>query len=161
MWCPPLDPPLVVTSPFGPRGGAHHHGTDYATRDAQGRPTTGLPVYAVTDAVVERVDWEDGAGLYVVLRDADGWTYHYYHLLAAFAAEGDRVRCGDVIAASGDSGRVTGPHLHFGVRTAEGQWLDPEMVTVIAGEAPTAGGGGWGVALALGLGVLVLGGGRR
>lgn len=157
-WCPPLDPPLVVTSPFGPRGSGHHNGTDYATRGPDGRPTTGLPVYAVTDAVVAEIGWDPSrSGLWVALTDDDGWRYSYAHLSAVLVEEGQRVRCGEQIALSGDTGAVTGPHLHFGIRDASGRWLDPELVTVIEGSAPSAGGVGLGVALALGLGLVLLG----
>lgn len=90
----------------------------------------GTPVHAARDGVVARVVehhdrgcWEDGCGRFanfvVVLHD-DGTTGEYYHLKrdGALVKPGDRVRRGQRIALSGNTGHTTMPHLHFGVYRA-------------------------------------------
>ncbi len=90
----------------------------------------GTPVHAARDGVVARVEeahdigcWEDGCGKYanfvVVLHD-DNTTGEYYHLQqnGALVEPGQRVRAGDLIALSGNTGHTTMPHLHFAVYRA-------------------------------------------
>lgn len=101
----------------------------------------GTPVYAARDGVVARVVeehdrgcWEDGCGKYanfiVVLHD-DGTTGEYYHLkyAGALVEPGERVRRGQRIALSGNTGHTTMPHLHFGVYRAS-SWGATESVPV-------------------------------
>ncbi|MEO0997300.1 MAG: M23 family metallopeptidase [Pseudomonadota bacterium] len=90
----------------------------------------GTPVHAARDGVVARIEesntvgcWKDGCGKYanfvVVLHD-DGTTGEYYHLQhdGALVGIGDRVRRGQQIALSGNTGHTTMPHLHFAVYRA-------------------------------------------
>ena len=90
----------------------------------------GTPVHAARDGVVARVVekhdigcWEDGCGRYanfiVVLHD-DGTTGEYYHLQqdGALVEEGERVRAGQHIGLSGNTGHSALPHLHFAVYRA-------------------------------------------
>jgi murein DD-endopeptidase MepM/ murein hydrolase activator NlpD len=90
----------------------------------------GTPVHAARDGQVARVEdsndigcWEDGCGSYanfiVILHD-DGTTGEYYHLQqhGVLVEAGDRVRAGQKIALSGNTGHTTMPHLHFAVYRA-------------------------------------------
>jgi len=90
----------------------------------------GTPVHAARDGVVARIEeahdrgcWEDGCGRYanyiVVLHD-DGTTGEYYHLKhrGALVEPGQRVRAGQRIGLSGNTGHSTMPHLHFAVYRA-------------------------------------------
>ena len=52
----------------------------------------------------------------------------YCHLSQPLVKVGDRVKAGEVIAISGNSGMSKGAHLHLGVRDASGQWLDPMVM---------------------------------
>jgi murein DD-endopeptidase MepM/ murein hydrolase activator NlpD len=63
-------------------------------------------------------------GLFVMLRHPDGYETMYGHLSRVLVAPGDRVREGQVIALTGNSGRSTAPHLHFEVRRG-GRSVDP------------------------------------
>jgi murein DD-endopeptidase MepM/ murein hydrolase activator NlpD len=62
--------------------------------------------------------------LFVLLTHGDGYETMYGHLSRVLVARGDRVRVGQVIALSGNSGRSTAPHLHFEVRR-RGRSVDP------------------------------------
>lgn len=66
-----------------------------------------------------------GYGLQVVVDHGDGVTTRYAHLSSAAVRPGDTVARGQVIAAVGNSGRSTGPHLHFEVLT-QGRAIDPQ-----------------------------------
>jgi murein DD-endopeptidase MepM/ murein hydrolase activator NlpD len=106
-----------------------HAGTDYAA-------PIGTPVRAVADGVVTKADRNWTAGNFIVIRHDDGAETKYLHLhaRARSAVPGARVRQGEVIGAVGKTGRVTGPHLHFELRTAWKAPLDPVIALWPAGE---------------------------
>lgn len=112
----------AITSPFGVRrmldgGPSRHWGVDIAS--ARGRP-----VRAPGDGVIVL----DGAGAIfgrtIVIDHGHGLTSSLLHLSDVRARVGDRVRRGDVVASSGASGRVTGPHLDWRMQLF-GVPLDP------------------------------------
>ncbi len=86
----------------------------------------GTPVYAPGDGVVEAVGVSNGNGLAVVLSHGQGITTQYAHLSKANVKKGDRVRKGQRIAASGNTGKTTSPHLHYEVRV-NGVPIDPRL----------------------------------
>lgn len=86
---------------------------------------SGTDVRAVNDGVVSQVDTISGYGLTVVIDHGGGLQTRYAHLSSAAVRVGDAVTSGQVIAASGNSGRSTGPHLHFEV-LENGQPVDPQ-----------------------------------
>jgi murein DD-endopeptidase MepM/ murein hydrolase activator NlpD len=106
-----------VTSKFGSR--FHpvlkylkaHNGVDY------GAPI-GTPVWAVADGTVTQAGYAGAAGNMVVIRHANGFETQYMHLsrFGDGVRAGARVRQKQVIAYSGNTGRSTGPHLHFGLK---------------------------------------------
>ena len=103
----------VVGSPFGARGARAHEGIDLPA-------PTGTPVLAVADGeVVYAGDGIRGYGNLVVLQHPGDLLTVYAHNSALFVAQGQRVRAGDRIAAVGQTGRATGPHLHFEVRQGQ------------------------------------------
>ncbi len=108
----------TVTSNYGGRWGTTHYGLDIAN-------TVGTPVFAVTDGTVVDSGPASGFGLWVRVRDRDGYTTVYGHINQTFVRAGQQVRAGEVIAEVGDRGQSTGPHLHFEVRDAAGNRLDP------------------------------------
>jgi murein DD-endopeptidase MepM/ murein hydrolase activator NlpD len=63
-------------------------------------------------------------GIMIVVEHGQGQQTRYAHLSAVGVKPGDRVDAGQVIGKTGDSGRATGPHLHFEVVT-DGQAVDP------------------------------------
>ena len=104
----------MVTSPFGTARvfngtlKSYHGGTDF-------RAAVGTSVVAANDGVVVIAKDRYYAGGSVVIDHGEGIYTQYYHLSALNVKVGQVVKKGDVIALSGASGRVSGPHLHFGV----------------------------------------------
>jgi murein DD-endopeptidase MepM/ murein hydrolase activator NlpD len=107
------------------RDGRRHKGVDFKT-------PVGSPVVAPFDGVVERRNWNfAGNGNCLDLRDAAGGRHAIFlHLdvLPKEIAVGRRVKKGEVIASSGNSGHSFAPHLHYQVEDAAGRVLDPFAV---------------------------------
>ncbi len=112
-----------ISSPFGwrrhPILGRRmmHNGIDMAA-------PIGTPVVAAKEGRVIFAGWSGGYGLHVVIRHNNGFTTSYSHLSKSFVKVGDWVKAGQRIANVGNTGRSTGPHLHFEIRKY-GQALDP------------------------------------
>jgi murein DD-endopeptidase len=85
-----------------------HNGTDFAM-------PIGTPVTAPANGVVERVSNHHAAGRYIVIRHDNGYRTRYLHLSRPLVNQGDRVTMDERIALSGNTGRSTGPHLHYEV----------------------------------------------
>ncbi|MCR5282172.1 MAG: M23 family metallopeptidase [Lachnospiraceae bacterium] len=101
-----------ISSPFGrrkaPKKGAstYHKGIDWAT-------PVGTTVVASSGGVVERAGWGSGYGYVVYINHEGGKQTRYGHLSKVLVKPGDRVSQGQKIALSGNTGRSTGPHIHF------------------------------------------------
>lgn len=110
----------VVTSGFGPRYGVMHEGIDIAL-------LTGTPVLASAQGQVLFAGWSStGYGKLLRLGHAENFETRYAHNSDLLnMAVGKVVLAGDQIARSGDTGKSTGPHLHFEVRT-KGVAVDPQ-----------------------------------
>lgn len=109
----PLGQGCVVTSPFSPArqhpviGDVRpHNGVDY-------RASNGSSVLAAASGTVELSRTTNGYGRTIVLRHTDGSATLYAHLQSSAVTVGQRVQAGQQIALSNNSGRSTGPHLHF------------------------------------------------
>lgn len=98
-----------LTSAYGRRWGRLHAGIDLAAG-------MGSPVRAAAAGVVVSGGWESGYGQVVRVRHADGTQTVYAHMSAVLVDGGDRVRAGALVGREGNTGRSTGPHLHFEVR---------------------------------------------
>ena len=104
-----------ITGVFGERldpfsgEGAFHSGLDIASR-------YGDEIRATGDGIVDTVEQRAGYGRLVIVDHGFGVTTWYGHLSGFNVQVGMRVKCGDVIGYEGDSGRSTGPHLHYEVR---------------------------------------------
>ncbi len=112
----PLRTSYRISSTFGYRsdpfnGGRRlHSGLDMAGAH-------GSPIYATADGVVSFAGRQSGYGNVVVLRHAMGFETRYAHMSRIRVQEGQRVSRGDQIGDMGSTGRSTGPHLHYEVRT--------------------------------------------
>ncbi len=114
--------PGGITSPFGGRRvfngqpRAPHMGTDM-------RSPEGAPVMAAADGTVVLAEEQYFGGNTIYIDHGQGVFSIYCHLLEFNSSVGDTVKKGQVIARSGSTGRVTGPHLHFGF-AAQGVLVD-------------------------------------
>ncbi|MDI2128966.1 peptidoglycan DD-metalloendopeptidase family protein, partial [Yinghuangia seranimata] len=87
-----------------------HTGDDFAA-------ATGTSVHAVTSGVIVEAGWGGAYGNNVVIKHPDGKYTQYGHLSSISVSVGQHVTTGQQIGLSGATGNVTGPHLHFEVRT--------------------------------------------
>lgn len=88
-------------------------------------------VYAAAEGHVIYSEWGDRGGRYLMIRhNGPGLITLYSHLEAAYVLKGEHVAAGALIALSGNTGRSTGPHLHFAVKDFLDDawvWVDPEL----------------------------------
>ena len=86
-----------------------HQGMDFTA-------PTGTEVFATGNARVVFAGWRQGYGNTVILDHGFGYQTLYAHLYKSLVRKGQRVRRYDVIALVGNTGKSTGPHLHYEVR---------------------------------------------
>jgi murein DD-endopeptidase MepM/ murein hydrolase activator NlpD len=98
----------------------YHTGTDFVV-------PTGTPIKAIAAGTVVSAGDGGAYGNQVVIRHADGHYSQYAHLSQLGVTAGQAVSAGTQIGLSGATGNVTGPHLHFEIRTTPdyGSDLDP------------------------------------
>ena len=113
----------VITSHFGyrKRFGRMHRGVDL-------KANIGDTIQAVFNGKVRLTKFDrDGYGFYVVVRHDNGLETVYAHLSRFLVRPNQFVRAGEPIALSGNTGRSTGPHLHFETRFM-GVAINPEKI---------------------------------
>jgi murein DD-endopeptidase MepM/ murein hydrolase activator NlpD len=113
-----LFPPVsgIVTGAYDPQ--EKHYAVDIAT-------VNNTPVKATADGTVILAQWTADTGYVVVLRHKDNLISVYKHNTSLSVSQGDLVKSGEVIAASGNTGSLTtGPHLHFEL-WSEGYPINP------------------------------------
>ena len=96
-----------------------HYGTDYEVVE-------GTAVNAFADGQVSAVGEEAGYGKYIEISHSDGWKTLYAHCSEILVNVSETVKIGETIALSGQTGRVTGPHLHLEL-THNGMYTNPEF----------------------------------
>lgn len=112
-----------ITSKFGNRDhpisgkASFHNGVDIAA-------PVGTPVLAPADGHISEAWEHDRGGICLAMVDKSGVRFGFAHLQKRFVSVGDQVKAGQDIALSGNTGKSTGPHLHFTVK-AHGWWVDP------------------------------------
>ncbi|MBM9537226.1 M23 family metallopeptidase [Desulfobulbus alkaliphilus] len=122
--------PTAISSPFGTRidpingRKAFHEGIDF-------RGKTGDPVKATGPGVVKRSLYTKDYGHHIVLCHNNGYETLYAHLSQRQVKRGERVQAGQQIGLVGNSGRSTGPHLHYEIRQ-NGTPVDPMKFIRIA-----------------------------
>ncbi|MFA6520270.1 MAG: peptidoglycan DD-metalloendopeptidase family protein [Candidatus Paceibacterota bacterium] len=118
----PLDK-ILVTSPYAPRWGGFHRGTDF-------RASIGTPVKAMADGVVKGAGDTDlccpGAsyGKWIFIEYNNGLSSTFGHLSLISVSSGQRVKRGQVVGYSGNTGSSTGPHLHVSLYVSSGVKVD-------------------------------------
>lgn len=99
----------VLYGRYGVRSGRRHDGIDLAAPE-------GTPIGAAAAGTVIYAGEQSGYGSIVILRHADGLVTLYAHCSELLVEEGQEVRRGEPVARVGQTGRTSGPHLHFEVR---------------------------------------------
>lgn len=126
----PTNRQFRVSSGFNPRRlnpvtgrVAPHKGVDFSM-------PSGTPVLAVGDGEVMAAKQSGAAGYYIAIRHGRSWTTRYMHLRKLLVKPGQKVKRGDRIALSGNTGRSTGPHLHYEV------WINQQAVNPLTAKLP-------------------------
>jgi murein DD-endopeptidase len=112
-----------------------HNGTDFAV-------PIGTPIYATGDGVVSRVLNHKYAGLYIEISNGQTYRTRFLHLSKVLVKKGQRIKRGQKIALSGNSGRTTGAHLHYELhmrgRAVNAMTADIPIATAIDKKQQTA-----------------------
>jgi len=109
----PLDS-ILITSSYGPRNDGFHYGVDFRAR-------TPLPVYAMANGVIAGVGDTDiecagvSFGRFILIKYDDGLASTFGHLSLIKVSNGQRVKTGELVGYTGNTGYSTGPHLHVSV----------------------------------------------
>lgn len=102
--------PIYKTSKF-------HEGMDFSA-------STGTPIYATGNGTVTKAGWQSGYGRVVVINHGYGYETLYAHMNKIDVRKGQRVVRGEVIGEVGNTGKSTGPHLHYEVHV-KGRVVNP------------------------------------
>ena len=94
-----------------------HHGIDIPLRN-------GTHIYSTADGRVSETGYNNSLGNYIIIKHSDNYKSVYAHLSRIDVRRGQQVQLGQRIGASGNTGRSTGPHLHYQVNH-NGRSVDP------------------------------------
>ncbi|WP_255955818.1 M23 family metallopeptidase [Streptomyces odontomachi] len=123
----PVDGATLGTS-WGTAGSmwssGHHTGQDFVV-------PTGTPVHAVAEGKVVTAGWGGAYGNQVVIQHSDGKYSQYGHMSSLKVSAGQNVTEGQEIGLSGATGNVTGPHVHFEIRTTPDYGSDVDPVAYL------------------------------
>lgn len=111
-----------ITGEFGDRRGMHHHGRWHEGIDIAA--PIGTAIVAPADGVVVFAGYRQGYGQAVIVDHGYGMSTLYGHCSQMLVSEGAQVKRGMLIATVGNTGRSTGPHLHYEVHV-DGAPVDP------------------------------------
>jgi murein DD-endopeptidase MepM/ murein hydrolase activator NlpD len=110
----------------------YHTGVDFVV-------STGTSLKAVGAGTVVSAGWGGAYGNQVVIRLADGYYAQYAHLSSLSVSSGQAVTEGQQIGLSGATGNVTGPHLHFEIRTTPDYGSDVDPVAYLRSKGVSVG----------------------
>jgi murein DD-endopeptidase MepM/ murein hydrolase activator NlpD len=117
-----------ITSKFGYRTdpktgkpGEFHNGLDLAV-------PSGTPIKSPMKGTVEIVNSGGPGGNELIIKHSNGYKTGYAHLTKALVKKGEKIAQGQIVALSGNTGKSTGPHLHFTVTDPSGAKVDPQKV---------------------------------
>lgn len=94
-----------------------HDGLDLVGQDSK-------EIHATVSGIVHHAGWENAAdhsqgfGLFVCIKSSDGRYYYYGHMSEVKCKVGQQVKCTDVIGIEGSTGKSTGSHCHYEIRTS-------------------------------------------
>ncbi|NLK98210.1 MAG: M23 family metallopeptidase [Epulopiscium sp.] len=120
-WINPVDG--IITSRFGDRINPvlnkkeFHEGIDIGAEKEK-------KIVAVKSGTVLLVKYSQTYGNILKYEVEDGYVITYAHCNEIFVKEGEKIKQGQVIASVGNTGMVTGPHLHYGI-SKNGKFIDP------------------------------------
>ena len=119
----PINDSIEISSDYGGRKNPFNNGWNFHS---------GLDIhawiydtiYSTGSGTVKKAYWMGGYGRCIVISHISGYESTYAHLYRMFVKKGDSIKKGQAIGRAGNSGAVTGPHLHYEVRR-NGKSTDP------------------------------------
>ena len=99
---------------------AQHPGVDFSA-------PTGTPILAAGDGLVLRAEYDSAYGNFIEIAHADQFVSKYAHASRMHVKAGQRIQRGQVIAEVGNTGRSTGPHLHYEI-SHQGKMINPMQI---------------------------------
>jgi murein DD-endopeptidase MepM/ murein hydrolase activator NlpD len=99
---------------------AQHPGVDFSA-------PTGTPILAAGDGLVLRAEYDSAYGNFIEIAHADQFVSKYAHASKIHVKAGQRIQRGQVIAEVGNTGRSTGPHLHYEI-SHQGKMINPMQI---------------------------------
>ena len=121
----PIKGDAEITSDFGMRKHPDnqkrqfHRGIDF-------RAEMRTPLYATAEGIVSETQFSDkGYGIKLVIDHAEGYQTIFAHLADITVKKGEKIKKGDLIAYTGNSGQSKGPHLHYEIKK-DGKHVDPK-----------------------------------
>lgn len=130
IWPMPTVPPKNIYFAANQRFGKRWHPVDKVYKYHDGLDfgvPVGTPVVALEDGVVSVAGFYPAPGNYIVLKftkDKKNFLIQYMHLSSISVKVGDKVKKGQIIGKTGNTGKSTGPHLHLGIMI-NGQYVNP------------------------------------
>lgn len=114
----------LITSPFGWR----YHPIDHVRKMHNG-VDIGIPegtqIYSAVNGVVKEAGYNDSEGNHVAVQDDNGYTVIFMHMSSYSVTAGQKVKAGEFVGLSGNTGKSTGAHLHISVKDSDGNYLNP------------------------------------
>lgn len=117
----------IVTSPYGSRRGGFHYGIDIGNKrgTAIKAAASGVVTKVVTGCKEGQTSCGGRYGNYITIEHPNGTATTYAHLSGVSVSVGQNVSQGKTIGTLGNTGRSTGPHLHFEITNANGSKMRP------------------------------------
>ncbi len=131
----PLADSIKISSKFNPSRKHPVTGKITPHKGVDFRAPIGTPVYAPADGTVTFAGYQRAAGYYIIIKHLGDYSTVYMHLSKMDVKKGDRVNVGQVIARTGNTGRTTGPHLHYEVRIKD-KAADPLSIKLPSNSHP-------------------------
>ncbi len=103
-----------------------HRGVDFAA-------PVGTPIFAAGDGIIEFSGWNGAYGKYIRIKHNSTYKTAYAHLSKIYKKRGTRIKQGDIIGALGNTGRSTGPHLHYEILIS-GRQVNPLRIKLPSGK---------------------------
>ena len=98
-----------------------HNGVDIAV-------PTGTSLYSAVNGTVIDSHYSTSAGNMITIQTETGWKVTFMHMDSRVISQGEKVKQGQLVGYSGNTGNSTGPHLHLEVKNAEGEYVNPIFI---------------------------------
>lgn len=117
---------MYITSEFGNRENPFTGYTEFH-KGLDLKANIGTKVFSPYKGRIDNIGYSEFYGNYLIVVHTNGYSSHYYHLHSINCKVGDLIKKGDFIAKTGNSGKSTGPHLHFEIHNKD-EAINPRIL---------------------------------